>query len=152
MRHDTIRDAILTCARKPTWVSLICRTETTTKSVKHTHSRLMALFPGLPGWAGARKVKPIWILLKQETVSGSGISCAICMSAPRCRQITMPATHHSVFTGQVLFLQANWYHGHAAPVTRSAQSRLGQLLTLALGNVIVTRILVSFSSFSVSRW
>ena len=24
--------------------------------------------------AGTRKVKPIWILLKQETVSGSGIS------------------------------------------------------------------------------
>ena len=30
-----------------------------------------------------RKVKPIWILLKQETVSGSGISWAICKSAPR---------------------------------------------------------------------
>jgi len=26
--------------------------------------------------------EPIWILLKQETVSGSGISCAICESAP----------------------------------------------------------------------
>ena len=40
----------------------------------HTHTRLTALCPGLPGWAGTRKVKPIWILLKQETVSGSGIS------------------------------------------------------------------------------
>ena len=30
----TIRDAILTCARKPTWVSLIYRTETTTKKCK----------------------------------------------------------------------------------------------------------------------
>jgi len=29
--YDTIRDAILTCARKPTWVGLIYRTETTTK-------------------------------------------------------------------------------------------------------------------------
>jgi len=28
-----------------------------------------------------RKVKPIWILLKQETVSGSGISWNICKSA-----------------------------------------------------------------------
>jgi len=28
---DTIRDAILTCARKPTWVSLMYRTEPTTK-------------------------------------------------------------------------------------------------------------------------
>jgi len=34
-RYDTIRDAILTCARKPTWVSLIYRTEMTTKSVRH---------------------------------------------------------------------------------------------------------------------
>jgi len=42
-------------------------------------------------------VKPIWILLKQETVSGSGVSWAICKSAHRSRQITMPAPHHSVF-------------------------------------------------------
>ena len=52
-------------------------------------------------------VKPIWILLKQETVSGSGISWAICKSAPRCRQITTPAPHHSVFTGRMLFLSPN---------------------------------------------
>ena len=64
----------------------------------HTHTqRLTALCPGLPGWAGTRKVKPIWILLKQETVSGSGISWATCKSAPRSRQITMPVPHHSVF-------------------------------------------------------
>ena len=44
-----------------------------------------------------RKVKPIWILLKQETVSGSGISWVICTSASRSRQITMPAPNHSVF-------------------------------------------------------
>ena len=47
--------------------------------------------------AGTRKVKPIWILLKQETVSGSGISWAICQSARRSRQIATPAPHHSVF-------------------------------------------------------
>ena len=59
----------------------------------------MALCPGLPGWAGTRKIKPIWILLKQESVSGRGISWAICKSAPRSRQITTPAPHHSVFYG-----------------------------------------------------
>ena len=58
----------------------------------HTHTRLTALFPGLPRWAGTRKVKPIQILLKQETVSGSLIRWAICKSAPRSRQIIMPAT------------------------------------------------------------
>ena len=40
----------------------------------HTHIRLTAPCPGLPRWAGTRKVKSIWILLEQETVSGSGIS------------------------------------------------------------------------------
>ena len=63
----------------------------------HTHTRLTALCPGLPGWAGTRKVKPICILLKRETVSGSGIRWAICKSAPRSRQITTPAPHRSVF-------------------------------------------------------
>jgi len=61
----------------------------------HTHTRLTALFPGVPRSVSTRK--PIWILLEQETVSGSGISWAICKSAHRSRQITMPAPHHSVF-------------------------------------------------------
>ena len=39
---------------------------------EYTQTRLTALCPGLPGWAGTRKVKPIWILLKQETVNGNG--------------------------------------------------------------------------------
>ena len=69
----------------------------TTNNNTHTHSRLTALFPGLPGWASTRKVKPIWILVKQETVNGNGISWAICKSAPCSRQITTPAPHHSVF-------------------------------------------------------
>ena len=44
-----------------------------------------------------RKVKPMGILLKQQTVSSSGISWAICKSAPLSRPITTPAPHHSVF-------------------------------------------------------
>jgi len=63
----------------------------------NTHTRLTALFPGLPGSASTRKVKPIWILLKQETMSGSGVSWVICRSAPCSRQTTTPAPHHSVF-------------------------------------------------------
>jgi len=73
----------------------------------NTHTRLRALCPGLPGWAGTRKAKPIWILLKQEIVSGSGISWTICKSAPRSRQITTPAPHCSVFTGRMPFLPPN---------------------------------------------
>ena len=76
-----------------------------THVVAHTH--LGALCPGLPGWAGTRKVKPIWILLKQETVSGSGIRWAICKSAPCSRQTTTPAPHHSVFKGWMPTLPPN---------------------------------------------
>jgi len=36
---DTIRDAILTCARKPTWVSLTYHTETTTKKCKNRKTK-----------------------------------------------------------------------------------------------------------------
>ena len=87
----------------------------------HTHKNpFNGPFLGLPRWAGTRKVKPIWILLKQETMSGSGISLAICKSAPRSRQITTPAPHHSVFTGRMPFLPTNQqrqsikgtYHDH----------------------------------------
>ena len=66
-------------------------------NITHTHAHLTALCPRLHGWVGTRKVKPIWVLLKQETVSGSDISWAVCRSAPRSRQITTPARHNSVF-------------------------------------------------------
>jgi len=56
--------------------------------------------------------EPIWILLKQETVSGSGISWAMCKSAPRPRQITMPASHDSVF-----------YRPNALPATKLKASK-----------------------------
>ena len=82
------RPAVNSCHNMP---QLVSNTHT------HTQTHLSALFPGLPGWAGTRKVTPIWILLKQETVSGSSISWAICKSASRSRQITTPAPHHSSF-------------------------------------------------------
>jgi len=62
-----------------------------------THTHLTALCPGLPGWAGTRKVKPIWILLKQDTASGSGMRWAICKSAAHSRQITMPVPRRMLF-------------------------------------------------------
>jgi len=46
-----------------------------------------------------QKGKPIWILLKQETVTGSGITWPYASLAHRSRQKTMPAPHHSVFYG-----------------------------------------------------
>jgi len=78
----------------------------------HTHTHLMALCLGQPRWAGTRIVKPIWILPKQETVSGSGCSWDICKYAPHSRQITMPAPHHSVF-----------YRPDALPATQPTASK-----------------------------
>ena len=82
-----------------TWwaITLSCRLPRSTVGIYtvfqktgHTHTHTHPF-----KWAGTSWVKPIWILLK--TVSGSGISWAICNSAPCSRQITMPAPHHSVF-------------------------------------------------------
>ena len=97
------------------------------------HTRLMALFLWLSGWACTRKEKPIWILLKQETASGSGIRWAICKSAPCSCQITTPVWLNTISfrperllrcSGlKMLFLLAHpvvycWLHAHANSVTK----------------------------------
>jgi len=46
-------------------------------------------------------------LLKQQTVSGSGISWATRKSAPCLRQITMPAATTQFFIGRMPFLLPN---------------------------------------------
>jgi len=49
------------------------------------------------------KTKTNLDFLEQETVSGSGISWAICKSAPCPRQVTTPTSYQSVFTGRMPF-------------------------------------------------
>ena len=74
----------------------------------HTHTHLMALFCDYPGEpVPEMQNQSGFILLEQETVSGSGISWAICKSTPCSRQITMPTLHHSVFTDRMPFLPPN---------------------------------------------
>ena len=69
----THRPAKTTCQRKSTSPrAYLCRIYIGCRN-GHTLIRLTALCPGLPVWAGTRKVEPIWILLKQEAVNGSGI-------------------------------------------------------------------------------
>ena len=72
------------------------RTNSSFLAHKHTHT-FNGPLSGTTQVSWYQKVKPIWILLEQETVSGSGISWAICKSTHRSRQITTPAPHHSVF-------------------------------------------------------
>jgi len=77
-------------------ITLLSTTTTST-----TILRPPGLCLGLPWWAGTRKVQPEGEtnpdLLEQEIVSGGDISWAICKSALRPRQITTPASRHSVF-------------------------------------------------------
>jgi len=53
---------------------------------------------------------------------GSGISWIICkQSAPRSRQITTPAPHHSIFTGRMQWHSGKYLfggtHGEREPIT-----------------------------------
>ena len=84
-------------------------------SIRLHYIRLTALCPGLPRQAGTRKVKPIWILLEQETVSGSGISWAICKSAPHSRQ------HAS--TPPLSFLQARCPSCHPTKSVKALKAK-----------------------------
>ena len=68
------------------------RTHTHTRTHAHTHP-FNGLLSGTTQMSQYQKGRTIWILLKQETVSGSGISWAICKSAP----CSTPAPHHLVF-------------------------------------------------------
>jgi len=65
-------------------------------------------------------------------VSDSGISWAICKSAPRSRHITTPATHHSVFYRPDAFL--------AAQHTASKHWRELQLTKLWLKKITTTTL------------
>ena len=90
-----LSDVCLLVTKKGEWIEMLfvlwCNLHTI---YTHTHTHLFnSLCPGVPRWAGTRKVKSIWILQKQETVSGSGISWAICKSAPCSRQI--PRQYHT---------------------------------------------------------
>jgi len=67
----------------------------------------MALFPGLPGWAGTRKVKPIWILLKQESEwqwHQLGYM-QVCTSLQTDNHAS--TSHTQFFTGRMPFLPPN---------------------------------------------
>ena len=91
-------------------VPRLCLTFSNNSST-HTHTHpFNGPFSGNTRVSRYHKGKPIWILLKQETVSGSGICWAICKSAPCSRQITTPAPHHSVFIRRMPFLPPNQQH------------------------------------------
>ena len=73
-----------------------------TRSKTHTHTQPLNGLFSRTIWVGRnQKDKPFWIFLKQRWWGGNGIGWNIRRSfAPRSRQITTPAPHHSSFYGQ----------------------------------------------------
>ena len=84
------------------------RPGTHTNTHARTHTHLTALCPEVPAWASTGKVKPIGILLKQETVSGSDIIWAIYASL-HLTPDRWPRQHPTTqfFTGCMPFLPPN---------------------------------------------
>ena len=121
------------------YVTNFSSSEVTTLWYYTTHTRLTALCPGLPRWAGTRKVKPIWILLEQETVSLSGISWAICKSASRSRQITTPAPHLS-------FLQAGCL---SCCPTNSVKALKAMFIIIIIIIIIVCNVYIECTYFGL---
>jgi len=110
MEAKLMPDVSIVAARRRVQFWMYTESTTTPHNQTHTHTCLTAFVRDYLGWAGSRKAKPIWILLKQETVSGSGISWAICNFASSSRQITMSAPHHSVFYRPDALLPPNQQH------------------------------------------
>jgi len=81
---------------QPTCIKTVC-TEHDINNLQQQHSFSGPLSETI--WVSRyQKGKTNPDLLEQKTVSGSGISWAICKSTHRPRHITTPAPHHSLFT------------------------------------------------------
>jgi len=83
-------------------------------------------------------------LLEQEIESGSGISWAICKFASQLRQITIPAFHHSVFTGWMPFLPPN--QQIKTKITKSVKSKM-KLIVQSTRNEVKVAILKTILNY-----
>jgi len=100
-------------------------------------------------YTGELVPEPIWILLKDETVSGSGISWGICKSARRPRQ---PRQHHitQFFTGRMPVLLSNQQHQWRTTYGNLEITAIPRISTLqdffALSNWLKKTVLLSKTS------
>ena len=105
------------------------------KAVKsdNTNTRLTALCPGLSGWAGTRKVKPIWILLEQEILSAVA-------SAGHVQVCTALQTDNHTSTSPLSFLQVD-----ALPAAQPTVSKHWRLFWTIRHYMIKHFLLYSFA-------
>ena len=83
-------------------------------------------FRDYPGEPVPKKVKPIWILLKQVTVSGSGISWAICVC-------TLLQTDNHTSAPPLCFLQAGCPPCHPTSSVKALKANRA-IIYLHVGN------------------
>jgi len=114
------------------WV--ITHTWVITRTHAHTHTHTHPFnspFSGTTQVSRYQKGKPIWILLEQETVSGSSLSWAICKSAPSSRHTTMPAPHNSVTFQSIKFQSYQTLQPH---MTAYSSARMYSLICVIISN------------------
>jgi len=113
--HDFEKNVIIYTFAQKTWLPLVKKGSTTVLSVTLPNVDLFSKFlqqhqhpfngtlSETTGWACTRKVKPIWIYCskRQWVAMATANHMQIYTWIPGPRQITMPAPHHSVFTGQM---------------------------------------------------
>jgi len=111
--------AFLLCYLRQKWTAvhykaLSCIHLSRARATKDTH--LTTSFPEQPGWSGTRKVKQIWIVMKQEMIGWQWHRWdhmhIICTSL---QTGNMPAPHHSNFATRdhknaVYFMHKNVYN------------------------------------------
>jgi len=134
-------------------------------SVQQQHTHLTAFWPGQPGQTDTKKARTIWILLKQETASGSVISWTIRKSAPHSRHLHLTAgcrdSVDDIFTISsrcicstaglfVLFASANRPVICLKDVQLCVKTELFKNLTTANSFTIVINLSLSSSSSSSS--
>ena len=80
--------------------------------------------------------------------SGSGIGCTTYKSfPPRSRQITMPAAHHSVYTGWMLCLPPNQQR-QSTVMTLATERKSARAFTVCQFQSYRSHILTSWSSYT----
>ena len=111
----------------------------------HTHSRLMVLFPALPRWASTRKVKPIWILLKQGADSEWQWH-----QLGHMQVCTLLQTDNHTSTPPLGFLQTGCPSCHPTNSIKALKAKLNAKKTCGTKSTDIPRVLCISSSLSMT--